>query len=295
MKATFLKFTTIMFFISLINIQFSTSLELSSLANLSTSKLNPLKSFEGQCSYYELKEDEVKINYIKKIHLIVNTLIQDIKDIDINNITFNQFRKIFSKGNYGKIATDLAESENYVRSYYDYFLKDDKMSIAELTQFMGLYQLEGELLVEENHPVLSKFYDNGHEVARRKGCKITIAFWELVNNLLKKIYLKFQWTDSTIITKREIFETLINTKTGKCWLMLDKDCKFFDKFVTKTLGFFNESSGSKKGLTVHEAKFAYSTFLFKDISVKTCDTKKFDPKLIEERIQELLKNHYEIK
>ena len=263
------KFSTLLFFITLINMQFYASFDLSNLSKIP----NKLESFRGECSYYELKENVVKINYVKKIHLMVNTIIQEVHDIDINDITFKQFRTIFKNGNYGKVATDLAESDDYVRSYYTYFLKNDKMSIAEFTQFMGLYHLEGELLVEGNHPILSNFFSNEHQVSKRRGCKIAIAFWELVNNLLKRIYLKFQWTDSTIIKKREIFEIIINTETGKCWLSLNKDCKFFDEFVAKALGFFNESSGRNKGLTVHESKMAYSTFLFRDISVKICNTK----------------------
>merc|ERR1712032_118570 len=287
MKATLLNLTTLMFFITLLNIQFTSSVELSSTSNLS--KINKLKSFRGECSYYDLKVQVVKINYVKKIHLIVNTLTQQFKDFDINNITFKQFKKIFKTGNYGKVAEDLAESDDYVRSYYNYFSKNQKMSIKEFTHFMGLYHLEGELLVEDNHPILSKFFKNEHEVGKRRGCKIAIAYWELVNNLLKKIYLKFQWTDSTIIKKKEILETLISTKKGHCWLKMNKECKFFDEFISKSLGFFNETSGRNKGLTVHENKMAYSTFLFKDISEKKCKAKNVNSKKMDERIQLLLK------
>ena len=290
MQTTLSKFTTFMFFITLINIQFTSTFELSSISYLPKSKT--LKSFRGECSYYELKENVVKINFLKKITLLVNTCTQQIKDLDVNDITIKQFKKVFKNcGNYGKVATDLAESDDYVKSYFKYFSKKNgKMSIKELTQFMALYHLEGELLVEGNHPILTKFFSNEHEVSKRKACPIAKAYWELVNNSLKKIYLKFQWSDFTSITKKEIFETLVNTVTGKCWVKAQpaKDCKFFDDFVSKALGFFNTSSGKKRGLTADEAKLAFSTFLFKDISVKTCKG-KFDPMLMEQKIQALLR------
>lgn len=282
------KFTTTLFFIFLFNVQLHSSLELSSLANLVNPNYKNLTAFQGECDYYDLKSELIIINYVKKVNLVVNTLIQ-VTNINIENITFEQFRTIFNKGNYGLIATELAESHDYVRSYYNYFLKDGKMTIAEFTQFMGLYYLEGELLVEGYHPTLSIFYPNEHEIKNRRGCKIAIAFWELINNLLMKIYINYHWADITIIEKKEIFEILINTHTGKCWLKYNKDCKFFDEFTAKALGFFNLSSGKNKGLNVSQTKILYSTFLFKDISVQTCKDKKFGKVLIAEKIKNLHK------
>lgn len=291
MKSTIENITTLLFFITIINIQLYSSFELSSLPNLAKNK--HLTAFAEECYYYDLKSDLIITNYVKKINSIVNRILKEDTKIDIENITFKQFWTIFKNGNYGKIACDLADSEDYVRSYFNYFSIEGKMTRNELVQFMGLYYLEGELLIEEIHPTLSKFFPNDHEIENRKSCRVSIAYWELVNILLEKIYIKFNWDDDTSIIKKEIFEILVNTHTGKCWLMADKDCKFFDYSVTKTLGFFNMTYGRNKGLNVYQTKLAFSTFVFRDISVKTCKLKKFNAEEIEDKTQLLVIDHFE--
>jgi len=279
-----------LFFITLINLQLVNSFELSSLAKLTRSP--PKAIFTKECYYYDLKSDLVITNYVKKINSIVNRILQQDTKINRENITFAQFWQIFKNGNYGKIACDLAASEDYVRSYFKYFSVNGKMTRAELVQFMGLYYLEGELLIDESHPTLSRFFPNDHNIARRRSCKVALAYWELVNVLLEKIYIKFSFTTTTSITKKEIFKILIQTHTGKCWLIKGKDCKFFDLFTARAAGFFNMTYGKHKGLNLNQTKFAFSTFLFRDISVKTCKNKKFNEQTIRDISKLLLVEHY---
>jgi len=290
MKSSLEKTTSLLFFITLISLQLFNSLELSSVAKLSKSPAETI--FTKECFYYDLKSDIIITNYVKKINSIVNRILQQDTKIDRENITFQQFWTIFKNGNYGKIACDLADSEDYVRSYFNYYSIKGKMTRNELVQFMGLYYLEGELLIDESHPTLSKFFPNDHEIARRKSCKISLAYWELVNVLLQKIYVKFSWDVTTTIKKKEIFKILIQTHTGKCWLMSGMDCKFFDSIVSKGLGFFNMTYGRNKGLNLSQTKMLFSTFLFKDISVKTCQNKKFDAREIEDISRLLLVEHF---
>jgi len=91
--------------------------------------------------------------------------------------------------------------------------------------------------------------------------------------------------------KKEIFRIITQTHTGKCWLMTGKDCKFFDELTAKALGFFNMTYGAKKGLNVDQTKMAFSTFLFRDISVKTCKIRRFDERALLLRIRAIHREH----
>lgn len=286
---------TYMFFIALISFQNINSMELGSHTFITKlEKYRDLKTFQRQC-YYDLKTDLVITSYVKKIRIVVRDIFKENKDLNKNHITFEQFWMIFKKGKYGQIAHELSHSETYVRSYYNYFKKNDKMNEADLFQFMGLYYLEGELLVEDQHPTLSKYFSNEHEVSDRFGCNITIAFWDLVNKMLLNIYVKYNWDHKTMIGRKEIFSILIETITGRCWLKNDKDCIFFNKFVTRAQGFYNLSSGRKVGCNVHQTKIMFASFLFKDISWNECNQKKFDENLLKTKVSKILKDYEESK
>lgn len=293
---------TLMFFIALvfnkqININSHELGSKNSIANLNLSKFNKanfqhnnLHAFPIECTYYDLKTNLILTEYTRKVHNLVNEIFLKNPGMKKNDIKFSQFFEIFQNGNYGKIAPELSESEDYVKSYFNYFRNPEtfKMTIFEFTQFMGLYYLEGELLVENNHPYLSHFYPNEHMVNDLFGCKIAIAYWKIVNRFLKNTYINFNFNDKTSIGKKEIFRILITTITGRCWLLADKMCRFFEDFVTKAYGFFTMKSGKKKGLSVFETKILYSTFLFRDISVNTCDTNTFNPEVIQSKYQPFL-------
>jgi hypothetical protein len=273
----------ILFFITLINIQIYSSLELNSFAKQFSKPIDS-EAFTQVC-YYDLKTDMIIKNYVIKIESTVIKLFKESTDVIETDITFEQFWRFFKNGNYGKIACELSDSEDYVRSYFDFFLNEEgKMTYKTFVQFMGLYFLEGELLVMEIHPTLSPLFPNEHNISKSKGCRISLAYWELVNFLLQKIYIQFKWEESRPISKEEIFSILENTHTGKCYIMADKKCKFFDKYISKVLGFMNMSTGAREGLNVFENKMAYSTFLFNDISHQVCTQIKFDAEVIKTKI-----------
>lgn len=201
---------------------------------------------------------------------------------------FAAFFKVFKNGHYGKIAEEISGSEDYVKSYWNYFKKDNKetMTEKEFTKFMGLYYLEGNLLVNEIHPTLSQFFDNEHDLEHRNGCQTAIAFWSLTNELLQRIFIQFKWeTKDKKITKAEIFTILTNTHNGKCQITLDKKCPHFTKFIGEVLGFFNMSAGSRDSLTIKETKIGFSTFLFSDIYDKKCNQVKFDAEKLQNKIK----------
>jgi hypothetical protein len=245
------------------------------------------EAFENFC-YYDLKTNLIIENYVTKVKSITKKVLLKFPTINTSDINFATFWQIFKEGNYGKIAIELAGSEDYVRSYFDYFKgKDGKLTENNLLHFMGLYYMEGELLVEEIHPTLSFFFKNEHNIAETKGCKVALAFWYLTDSLTKKIFVEFKWGDDKVIDREEIFTILVKTHSGKCWLMADKKCDFFDEILGKTLGFMNMSGGDREGLNVHETKLAYSTFLFNDICEETCKQKKFEAEALAKKIENI--------
>merc|ERR1712032_1753900 len=132
---------------------------------------------------------------------------------------------------------------------------------------MGLYYLEGELLVIETHPTLTEFFPNEHNVNKRIGCNVALAFWELTTEYLQRIFIQFKYS-TTIqkITKTEIFTIITN-------------------IIGKVMGFFNMSSGKRESLNTKETKMAYSTFLFSDVYDKTCKEIKFDAEKLQKKIK----------
>jgi len=268
--------------------------DLNSMTSKPTNSTITLKAFPKECTFWDLKIEYVITEYVKKIQAVVNTIFKENPTWKKNDLKFSQFWEIFRKGNYGEIASDLADSEDYVKSYFNYFKNEHtfKMTIFELTQFMGLYFLEGELLVENKHPYLSHFFPNEHEVNDKIACEVTTAFWMVINRYLRNIYVSFNWGDNTLITKREIFQILIQTKTGKCLLISDKLCRFFDNFVSKAFGFFSMKSGKKKGLSVEENKLLFSSFLFRDISVTSCSEKDIDKNKLLAKYNYFLDNQF---
>lgn len=293
MKTFMQSFNVIMFFIALLNIQFISSLELSTmakkLANVTTTleKQENLDNDDEFC-YYNLKQELIIKNYVAKIKEIVSKFYVA-NEITDNLVTFELFWKAFKMGNYGQIAEELSGSEDYVRSYWTYFLVDassEKMNQEEFTKFMGLYYLEGELLVEESHPLLTEFFPNEHLVAKRKGCKVAIAYWTLVTKIWHEMIINFKWSQTnTVITKTEIFTIITNTHAGKCQITAGKDCKFFTNVIQKMLGFFNMSSGNRESLTSAEGKMGYSTLLFQDLSYPECMQKKFEAEKLQKKIE----------
>lgn len=265
--------------------------DLNSLHSINN-KFKNLKSFKVDCFYYDIKTDLIIENYVEKIRLIVDDIFIKHIEYSRDNISFEQFWAIFKEGKYGLIAPELSKSEEYVRFYYNYFKKSVIMTEADLLQFMGLYILEGELLINHTHPTLSKYYQNVNQVSDTKSCNVTLFFWELVNQMLMKIYVKYEWNDETPINKIEIFKILSETIAGKCWLTNDKDCNFFSSEISKAHGFFNLSGGNPNELNVYETKMMYATYLFRDISVDICDQKIFNPIVINQKAETIISSSY---
>lgn len=272
------RFNMLMFFIALINIQFLTSLEVGSMSK-------PLKvpgvaeHFEQLC-YYELKVDLIIKNYVQRVKDYVSKFFLDhkISATDRNSISFQLFWKAFKEGKYGQIATELAGSEDYVKSYWFHFTSNEtKMTEVEFTKFIGLYYLEGELLVAEKHPTLTEFFPNEHNLYGKIACNVGLAYWTLTVELLHRMFIEFKWSvTNTVVTKIEIFVIITNTHTGKCWLVDGKKCKWFTEFIGKIMGFFNMSTGNRQNLNIEETKLAYSTMLFQDLYEPACKQNKFE-------------------
>jgi hypothetical protein len=294
MKTNMQRFNVISFLIALLSIQIYSSMELSQAVRLSslsnfTKVEQPSESFEQLC-YYELKVDLIIKNYVIRIEDEVNKIFDKDAILDRNHIKFDYFFKVFKGGKYGQVAPELAQSEDYVRSYWNYFVtkNSESMTEKEFTKFMGLYFLEGDLLVTESHPTLTPFFKNDHHVNRRIGCNVAIAFWKLSSELLQRIFIEFKWNiNDQTITKSEILTILTNTHTGKCHISMNKKCPFFTEFIGNVLGFFNMSAGKRETLTIKETKVVYSTFLFSDVYDKQCTQHKFDEEIQKKRIKEL--------
>ena len=289
MKTFMQKFNILLFLIAILSFQFSYTLELSSLSKVKSPKLQ-IADFEELC-YYDLKVDIIIKNYVIRIQDQVNKLFEANSALDRKNIKFDFFWKTFKSGHYGEIAPELAGSEDYARSYWNYFVKPNSqvMTEVEFTKFMGLYYLEGQLLIGEIHPTLTKYFPNEHNVNNRLGCSIGLAFWNLTSELLQRIFIQFKWSKTTTtFTKTQVFTIISNTHTGKCWISGGKKCKFFDEVIGKFLGFFNMSSGKRDALDIKETKLAYSTFLFQDIFEPACSQKKFDGAMIEKDIEVMM-------
>lgn len=272
-----------MFFIALVCFHSVSSLELSTFIN----KLQKVDTFEEEMCYYDLKVDLIIKNYVEKVkELVEEAMIKH----EVTEITFEFFTTVFKEGNYGQIAYDLGESEDYVKSYWNYFSSETTtiMTVEQFTKFMGLYYLEGELLVEDIHPTLTLFFKNEHNVSKGVGCKVALAFWMLTESMLQKIFVTFEWsTDDKSITKHEIFDIISQTHSGKCWLIMDSDCSLFSGIVGKIQGFFNLSNGSRVALDIPETKIAYTTLVFNDLYNPPCDQTKFDEAEIKEKISKL--------
>merc|ERR1712151_22748 len=284
MKTSNQKICIIMFFIALCSVQFAECFELSSLVQLQK-PTTKVENFEEMC-YYELKQELIIKKYVEKIKAEVQTVYIANKHVQTDAISFTLFWKIFKEGRYGKIATELANSEDYVRAYWGYFTQEATMTHVQFTRFMGLYYLEGDLLTIERHPTLTQFFPNEHNINRRLGCDVAHAYWVLVTELLHRVFIEFKWSTTTkIITVTEIFTIITNTHYGKCHLFMDKQCKFFTKLIERIMGFFNMSSGNRPTLIVAELKMAYSTMLFNDIFEPACAAKNFDG----DKLSELVK------
>jgi hypothetical protein len=287
--STLQKFNILLFLIAILNVQFIASIEITNLTKSKTS--TPSEHFEQLC-YYELKQDLIIKNYVEKVKLYVSKffLKNKIAKKDQNEINFSLFWLAFKEGRYGEVASDLAGSEDYVKSYWTHFVtKGSKtMTEAEFTRFIGLYYLEGELLVEEKHPTLSEFFPNEHNINQKIACNVAIGFWYLTQELLQRMFIEFKWSDSTqVITKTEIFTIITNTHSGKCWITAEKKCKFFSEYIGNILGFFNMSGGNRQALTIEETKLAYSTMLFQDISEPVCKQFKFDATQLQKQINQI--------
>ena len=286
MKTSFQRVNVIMFFFALFNINFISSLELSSLMAKTKVDIN-LDAFKNTC-YYDLKTNFIIENFIVKVKEESTNFLTEYANYDENDITFELVWTFFKQGNYGQIACELAGSEDYVRSYYNHFKgSNGKMTLRNFYQFVALYILEGELLVEEVHPTLSLLFPNEHNIQKSHGCKITLAFWELTDFLLEKIYIQFNWSSDRIIKRQELFTILTVTQTGKCYLMSNDKCDFFEEWLAKNLGFMNMSSGRREGLTVFETKLAYSTLLFSDVSKSACEQTTFNDEILKQKIDTL--------
>merc|ERR1712032_49135 len=286
MKTILQRFNVIMFLLAILNIQTYSSLEIASLTKVP--KLEKADNFEQLC-YYDLKVDLIIKNYVIRVEDEVAKIFDKNDLVDRNKIKFEFFFKAFKQGNYGKIAPELAGSEDYVRSYWNYFQTkkgSDTMTEKDFTKFMGLYYLEGELLIIEAHPTLTEFFPNEHNVNRRIGCNVGLAFWELTTEYLQRIFIQFKYSmTNQKVTKTEIFTIVTNTHTGKCQIMMDKKCPFFTNFIGKVMGFFNMSAGKREYLLTKETKVAYSTFLFSDVYDKSCKQVKFDAETIQKKIK----------
>lgn len=271
-----------MFLIALLIIQLAGSMELSSLIQMQKGTTKE-ENFDQLC-YYELKQELIIKNYVEKIKDEVAKVLLEFKITEKDTVSFAIFWKIFRNGKYGKVATELSGSEDYVRSYWAYFTTKASMSTmtyVEFTRFMGLYYLEGELLVTESHPTLTEFFKNEHNISKRKGCNIALAYWALTTELLHRIFIEFKWSTVTkVITVSEIFTIITNTHAGKCHLMGDMKCKFFTEMIQKIMGFFNMSTGNRPTLAIPELKIAYSTMLFNDLFKPVCNNKSFTPEKI---------------
>jgi hypothetical protein len=90
------------------------------------------------------------------------------------------------------------------------------MIFVELTHFMGLIYLEGELLVEDNHPILSEFFHNEFQISKGKSFSLTKSYWELIYILLENAYLKFNWRVNKDIGKNELLKIFLERHNGKC-------------------------------------------------------------------------------
>jgi hypothetical protein len=282
MKSLVQRFNIVMFLIALVSFQSVSSLELNSI-KFSREELS-LKNFDDNC-YYDLKVDLIIRNYVTKI----TTESQETMDrySVTTDITFEFFWKAFKEGNYGKIAPELAESEDYVKSYWHFFTDNPsstRMNEENFTNFMALYNLEGELLIMDIHPTLSQYFKNDNVISQETSCKITMAYWMMTGSLLQKIFTKFEWSifDKSITTQ-EIFSIFTQTHTGKCWIMEHDDCEFFSPIISKIYGFFNMSNGSRT-MNISEVKIAYSTFIFSDIHTPPCESVKFDDAIIADKV-----------
>lgn len=285
MKTSFQKFNILLFLIALFNIQFFAALELSSVAKLQ--KAPKEENFEQLC-YYDLKQELIIRNYVIRIKDECDTIYEVNKYTKRDEITFQFFWQVFREGKYGQIAPELAGSEDYVRAYWNYFTSGEKMTEDEFIRFMGLYYLEGELLIIEKHPTITEFFPNEHNVMRHKGCDVALAYWALVSELMHRIFVQFKWSQtSKVITVSEIFTILTNTHSGKCQLFNGKKCKFFTEYIEKIMGFFNMSTGNRPTMTIPELKISYSTMLFNDLYKPLCENKEFDPKKLNELIEKI--------
>jgi hypothetical protein len=276
-------------------IQFVYNLELDAvmtrlkLSKFKTLALKEKYNDEDIACYYDLKQKLIIKNYVAKI----KELVQGNMSIFINNqLFFQEFFEFFKSGTYAKVAEELGRSEDYAKSYFYHFINDDNrdyMTVEEFTKFLGLYYLEGQLLVTEAHPTLTEFFPNDHFINKRTGCNIALAYWDLVKLVYKGMIINFKWdtTKTAVIHKTEVFTMIQNTHSGKCWITAGKKCKFFAKMITKILGFFNMSSGDRQALTLDEGKLAYSTMLFNDIAYEQCKQKKFDFEKIQKRAEQM--------
>ena len=288
---SFRKLNIIVFLIALVNMQLLFCIDLSPMTKKHQTPVTPSSDQECQeLKYFDLKLNVVGNKYLKKIHKIVNLIFKQNNVTKKDEIEYSLFSKVFKEGKYGKIAVELSKSEDYIHSYWDYFVheNDKTMTQSDFEKFMGLYYLEGELLVTEQHPTLTEFFPNEHNYYKRKGSKPTLAFWDLVEERLKKVFEGFSWKLSkNIVTKTEMFSIYMTTRTGKCSVTNGDGCKTLNELFSYLMGFFNFSNGKRKSLTQNEAKFAYSTLVFDDVHDPGCKQTKFDEKNIEKLVKKL--------
>lgn len=122
------------------------------------------------------------------------------------------------------------------------------------------------MLVAERHPTLSNLYPNDINLHKKRGCRLALAYFNLVKQVVRQIAKARDFDEDTEIRRKLLSVLITESELGQCLAKVGKDGLFFDLMTAKYLGFFNMSGGIRRGLTYDEFNVAYASFYFYHIT-----------------------------
>lgn len=240
------KLSLVVFVIALISIHDVKSLSTKSM-DCPALKLNDVKKLTFEQLYAHTVEQ------VDKIYQESNWNTED--------LTFEEFSIGFVKGNFCKIAEDACTTDR-IADYFVYFLNNKgKLTKKGFTRFYAGFWTEGQLLIDESHPLLSVAFRNKCPATKdEKINPIAKEYFKIILRYTDKTWIHYKLHQNSRICSDKLFKILENSKL---WNRLSKNgakpCKL-KTIVHKNLRLF---SPHKRCLNKNEYKvfLLYWTFL----------------------------------
>lgn len=155
---------------------------------------------------WDVKEKEEFLKTVSEVIPILELEVDTILDMDVEEITFEEFSEIFKENSYGEMIGKLAD-EKFIRRYWDLFSsKKNSMTRGDFYFFISLYESEAYLITAKNHPKLTEKGIEGEYTDLKLG--------SLIDKLFKVSVEEANWTFSKIVNGKKT-DTIDNFELKK--------------------------------------------------------------------------------